>query len=153
MTDDPTDLTTLGGIQGVMQRPKELEQSHAGSDNIRADEIPCHRLAIAQGLSPQITPGDLLHIKGLELFDMFNDLTAENYGKGPLTFVPLRRDVRHIEFIPRSEGGGIVDLDVPFGDPRLEWGPRNPSDREENATDRHDLCGVRGAAPPVWQGA
>jgi hypothetical protein len=35
--------------------------------------------------------------------------------------VPIRRDVRRIEFTPRSEGGGIVDLDVPRDDVRMQW--------------------------------
>jgi hypothetical protein len=79
------------------------------------------RLGIAQGLSHQVTPGDGQYIEGLTLFDMFNDLTNEIYGKGPITFVPLRRDVKRMQFKPRAEGGGLLDPDVPPGDPRLGW--------------------------------
>jgi hypothetical protein len=95
----------------------------AGTEDISATDIRLPRLAIAQGLSPQITPGDAQFIEGLTLFDMFNDLTTEIYGKGPLTFVPVRRDVHAIEFIPRKEGGGIRDMSVPLNDPRLDWTP------------------------------
>jgi hypothetical protein len=116
-----TDLTLLGGITGAMERPKGRESGPAGTDDISADEIRLPRLAIAQGLSPQITPGDGAYIEGLVLFDMFNDLTGQVYGKGPLTFVPVRRDVRRIEFKPRSEGGGLVDPNVPKNDPRTKW--------------------------------
>jgi hypothetical protein len=123
MTDtNTTDLATIGEIAGTLDRPKSLDQNdRTGTEGIGADEIRLPRLAIAQGLSPQMTPGDAQYIEGLKLFDMFNDLTGEVYGKGPITFVPVRRDVKRIEFIPRSEGGGIVDLDVPVNDPRLRW--------------------------------
>lgn len=133
MTDenkDTTDLTTLGTIEGVAERPKSLEQSHAGTEDIDTSQIRLPRLAIAQGLSPQITPGDPQFIEGLTLFQMFNDLTGEVYGRGPITFVPLRQDVRRIEFRPRTEGGGILDMDVPPHDERLKWtvadGQRQP---------------------------
>lgn len=118
---ESTDLTKFGDIQGVAERPRTLERTHAGTEDIGADDIRLPRLAIAQGLSPQITPGDQQFIDGLTLFDMFNDLTGEIYGKGPITFVPVRRDIRRIEFRPRSEGGGVLDMNVPFNDPRLEW--------------------------------
>jgi hypothetical protein len=126
MTDkapaETTDLTTLGTIQGVAERPKTLDRDDlTGTEGIGAADVRLPRLAIAQGLSPQITPGDGQFIEGLQLFDMFNDLTNEVYGKGPITFVPIRRDVRRIEFIPRSEGGGMVDPDVPRDDPRMKW--------------------------------
>ena len=116
-----TDLATLGDITGTLTRPTSLDQSRAGTEGITAEELRLPRLAIAQGLSPQVTPGDGQFILGLTLFDMFNDLTSEVYGKGPLTFVPLQRTVRRIEFTPRSQGGGIVDMDVPANDPRLRW--------------------------------
>jgi hypothetical protein len=119
---EPTDLTTLGDITGTLERPKSLDaDDRAGTEGIGPDDVRLPRLAIAQGLSPQVTPGDGQFIEGLTLFDMFNDLTSEVYGKGPLTFVPVRRDVRRIEFTPRSEGGGLVDPNVPANDPRLRW--------------------------------
>lgn len=121
MTTETTDLATLGGITGTLDRPKSLQDSRAGTEDIGADDVRLPRLGIAQGLSPQITPGDSQFIQGLTLFDMFNDLTGEIYGKGPVTFVPIRRDVRRIEFTPRSQGGGMVDPNVPANDPRLRW--------------------------------
>lgn len=119
MTD--TDLTKLGDIAGTLDRPQTLGSDLAGTEGIGANDVRLPHLAIAQGLSHQVTPGDEQFIEGLTLFDMFNDLTNEIYGKGPITFVPVRRDVRHVEFVPRSEGGGMVDPDVPAGDPRLKW--------------------------------
>lgn len=117
-----TDLTTLGGITGVMTRPKNMDVNDlAGTEGITPEDVRLPRLGIAQGLSHQMTPGDTMYIEGLKLFEMFNDLTTEVYGKGPLTFVPVRRDVRRLEFRPRKEGGGLLDPDVPPRDPRLDW--------------------------------
>lgn len=122
MNDKVTDLTTLGSITGTMTRPTGLDPNdRSGTEDIGANDIRLPRLAIAQGLSHQITPGDSQYINGLTMFDMFNDLTEEIYGKGPITFVPIRRDIRRIEFTPRSEGGGMVDPDVPANDPRLKF--------------------------------
>lgn len=90
-----------------------------GTEDIGVDEIRLPRLAVAQGLSPQIASEN--PVDGLKLYDMFNDLTNEIFGRGPLYFVPCRRDVRYIEFTPREEGGGVVDLDVPANDPRTQW--------------------------------
>ena len=130
-----TDLSTIGEITGTLERPKSLDPNDlAGTEDIGANDVRLPRLAIAQGLSPQITPGDGMFIEGLTMFDMFNDLTGEIYGKGPLTFVPVRRDTRRIEFIPRSEGGGIVDMDVPPNDPRLKWTVEDGVKRPPRAT-------------------
>jgi hypothetical protein len=122
MATEPTDLTTLGNIAGTMTRPAALDANdRAGTEEIGAKDVRLPRLGIAQGLSYEVTPGDARFIEGLTLFDMFNDLTQEIYGKGPITFVPLQRVVRRMEFAPRSEGGGLVDPDVPVNDPRLRW--------------------------------
>jgi hypothetical protein len=121
-TKEPNDLMVLGSVEPVAERPKSLDPNDlSGTEDIGANDVRLPRLGIAQGLSPQMTPGEGQYIEGLKLFDMFNDLTGEIYGKGPITFVPLRRDVRRIEFTPRSEGGGIVDLEVPKNDTRMKW--------------------------------
>lgn len=105
------------------QRPTFIpEGDKTGTEGITSDDIRLPRLGIAQGLSPQLTPGDNAYIENLKMFQMFNDTTGEVYGNGPLYFVVIRRDVRCIEFRPRAEGGGVVDLNVPRHDPRVtQW--------------------------------
>jgi hypothetical protein len=93
----------------------------SGTEGINPDDIRLPRLGIAQGLSPQLTPGDSAYIEELKMFQMFNDFTKQVYGNGPLYFIPVRRDVRRIEFIPREEGGGVRDFYVPVIDARNEW--------------------------------
>jgi len=91
-----------------------------GTDDIAENEVRLPRLAIAQGLSSQITPDSSDYIKGLSLFELFNDLTGTIYHRGPLKFVPIKRVVRRIEFDPDNRGVPI-DMDVPFNDPRCQW--------------------------------
>lgn len=96
-----------------------------GTEDIGANDIRLPRLKIAQGLSPQMIPGDSQYIEGLKMFELFNDLSGERYGMGPLYFIPIRRDMHRIEFEPRVKGqtggGAPIDLDVPPNDPRNLW--------------------------------
>lgn len=105
----------------VTVRPDWIPEGDTTGTAISADEFRLPRVVIAQGLSPSLTPGDSAYIEGLKMFDLYNDVTGQVYGKGPLYFIPLRHDQRRIEFKPRSEGGGIVRMDVPPNDPTLEW--------------------------------
>jgi hypothetical protein len=120
------DLMAFDDVQGTLARPKSMEFDETGTEDIDPDRVRLPRLAIAQGLSPQMTPGDSQFIEGLTMFDMFNDITGEVYGKGPITFVPVKHTTRRIEFIPRNEGGGVADLEVPKGDVRLKWTKSSP---------------------------
>jgi hypothetical protein len=108
--------------QAISKRESFIAEGDVtGTEGITADELRLPRLSIAQGLSDQIIKGSSKYIKGLELTEMFNDLSGENYHNGPIEFVVAKRDVKRIEFIPRSEGGGVRDLDVPPNDPRCQW--------------------------------
>lgn len=121
MAEESTDLTTLGDITGTLERPKNLDMTdRTGADGFTMDEIQLPRLAIAQGLSPQILPGDPKYIQGLVIGQMFNDVTGEIYGAGPLMVVPITRHVTRIEFDP-NDRKVVLDREVPPGDPRLKW--------------------------------
>lgn len=102
-------------------RPTFIERSTEGTDEITSQDVRIPRLSIAQGLSNQMVPSDPAYIDNLKLFQMFNDLTGEIYGEGPLKFIPVRRDVRYIEFDPENRGSAPLDLDVPPNDPRTQW--------------------------------
>jgi hypothetical protein len=104
-------------------RPEWMEKTE-GSQDITSDDIRLPRLAIAQGLSPQMLPDNSQYIEGLRMFDMFNDVTGDIYGRGPLKFVPVYWHVKNIEFEKDDKGkntGIIVDDNVPSGDPRTKW--------------------------------
>ena len=104
------------------QRPDFLEGADDSTSHIGRDDIKMPRICIAQGLSPQIVEGDPKHIPGLTQGLLFNDLSRQIYGNGPIDFVVVHSmPPRHIEFRPRDEGGGVVDMDVPEGDPRTKF--------------------------------
>jgi hypothetical protein len=115
----------------IEQRPSWIPEGDATGTAMGIDEIRLPRLGIAQGLSPQLVPGKPEFIEGLSMFDMFNDVLGTNYKKKPLMFVPIRHDFRIIEFKPRSEGGGVIDMNVPPNDPRTQWtsDPNDPTKR------------------------
>jgi hypothetical protein len=116
-------LAMLGGHALAASRPAWLtEEKITGLDHIGADDMEMPRLAVAQLTSKQILKGHELYIQGLEFGQYFNSVTGEVYGEGALTFSVLRADPpRAIEFTPIDEGGGVVDMDVPLDDSRLDF--------------------------------
>jgi len=114
-------MLQFGEITGVESRPADLDPHDlSGTEDITQDEIRLPRLAIAQGLSKQLVPTEGVFIKGLTIGEMFNDVTGEIYGNGPLTVVPLKRTVTRIEFDPNDKKVPL-DTKVPAGDKRTEW--------------------------------
>lgn len=124
VTDAPaaTGMQTQG-TQAIAatNRPAFMQTGDStGIEGFGPDDIKLPRLAIAQAMSPQLAdPAQA--IDGLKLGMFFNDLSGEVYGPGPLHIVVVRRDVRRIQFKPRAEGGGVLDLNVPANDPRNDW--------------------------------
>ena len=79
-------------------------------------------IKLAQKTSPELAETNPKFIKGLEFGDLFNSITGEIYGRGPLYFSVIRtQKPRAMEFIPMEQGGGVKDRDVPLDDPRLLW--------------------------------
>jgi hypothetical protein len=92
--------------------------NRAGLDHLQQSDLKMPRLALAQKMSHEVDPDDPRYIDGLRVGDLFNDLTQMVYDQ-PLEFTVVRADAPHwIEFLPRTEGGGVKDMDVPEGDPR-----------------------------------
>lgn len=140
-----TDLAAFSEIEGVAERPKSLDPTdRSGKENITRDEVQLPRLVVAQGLHPQLVPGEPEYIKGLVIGTMFNDVTEEIYGNGPLTVVPVYRDVSRIEF-DKQDRKVVLDREVPAGDPRLKWskatGP-NGEDEPPAATEFVDFVSL-----------
>lgn len=90
-----------------------------GLEHIGRNDVLMPRLALAQGLSPQINPDNPVYVDGLKLGDAWNTLTQQIYGRGPWHVAIVRADeTRWVEFFPREAGGGVKDPDVKFGDSR-----------------------------------
>jgi len=101
-----------------------------GDENpVTAQDIRLPRLALAQGLSPEIQKNDPKKIEGLEAGDIFSNLLQTNYKNGPVEVVIVRREKpRAMEFWPKKgkpnyvEGKkGIKDRSVPLEDPRCKF--------------------------------
>jgi hypothetical protein len=106
------------GPAGAIARSADVR----GTEHLTQEDIQMPRLAIAQGLSPELQENNAKYIPELKLGQMFNNLTGDIYGKGPIEFVIVRADrPRYIEFIPREQGGGIADMDVAPDDERTRF--------------------------------
>lgn len=117
------ELASIFGAPVGLERPDFIpEGDKTGTEGITKEDLRLPRLGIAQGLSPQMIPGDTQYIEDLKLYQMFNDTSKEVYGSGPVFFIAVRRDVRCIEF--GEDGKSIIDFDVPRNDPRVtQWRP------------------------------
>jgi hypothetical protein len=101
----------------------DLVNGHGeGTDGLGHDDVRPPRLSLAQAMSPQLKKTDPKYIQGLSEGQLYNDLTTENYGEGPIEMVVIMfLGKRAMEFAPMDEGGGIVDFDVPLNDPRCAF--------------------------------
>jgi hypothetical protein len=111
----------------IVARPAYLDKfagDKRGTEHITKDDLKMPRLSLAQKMSPQIEESDAKFIEGLKFGELFNDLTSQNYGTGPVLFTVVRADKpRGVEFFPLDDGGGVKDFNVPANDPRLSFGP------------------------------
>jgi len=90
-----------------------------GKENIDASRLLLPRIAGAQKTSPEVDPTSERYIPGLELFQMFNTLTQEVYGNGPIYFTVIRTlPFKAIEF---DSDNKVVRPDVKKGDAALEF--------------------------------
>lgn len=113
----------LARVETSLERPDWLKAGDTrGSEHLQKADVRIPRICIAQGLSPQIKEEEASYIPDLKSGQLFNDLTEQIYGKGPLYFAIVRADKpRGMELRPRKEGGGIIDPNVPLDDPRMQW--------------------------------
>lgn len=116
MTDDKIAKVAPAG---ALERPSFIPKGDTrGTDHITKNDLQMPRLALGQGLTPQVSEGK----DGFTVGVLFNSLTEEIYGKGPIEFTVVRADPpRYVEFIPRDEGGGVRDPNVPPNDPRTKF--------------------------------
>ena len=80
---------------------------------------------IAQAGTPQRKIDDPKQIVGLQELDLFNDVSQEIYGRGPLKIVVIQcLGPRWMEFGAKGtpDEGKVVDFKVLANDPRTQWG-------------------------------
>jgi len=81
-----------------------------GNENVGQQDITIPRLKVAQALSPEIKKQKAEYIEGAEEGSVFNSATRELY-QTPLVVVPVAYVRRHLEWVPREKGGGLVNAD------------------------------------------
>lgn len=119
MTDK---LQTTAPSGPLAPAPDYIPKSRRGFEDTTSTDLMIPRLALAQALSPQVTEGDPNRIEGLKAGDLFNSVTNQPYGREVFVQVLRKMPLRAMEFRSIDDGGGVVDPDVPIGDPRLKWG-------------------------------
>lgn len=92
-----------------------------GKEGIGSGDVTLPFIAIVQKTSKQIDPTESKYIEGAKFLDLFNSITNENYGAGPIEFIPLVLKKHAIEFNPYESGGGIADRNVPWDDVRCQF--------------------------------
>jgi len=117
---------SLTQVSASLTAPSWIQKGDdRGTTHLTKADLQMPRLALAQPLSPQVQETDSKWIEGLKPGDMFNSLTGQSFGRGPIYFTVVRADrPRGIEFYPLSDGGGIKDFNVPANDPRMSFGDR-----------------------------
>jgi hypothetical protein len=126
-------LATKTHDEAIMAVAADLiEDAGRGTENIGTEDVRPPRILICQANSPYRKPGDAKQIKGLNELDIFNDLSGDNYGQGPLKFCVLHTmKPRYVEFNPMEDGGGVKDFNVPAGDPRTQFTTNELGEREK----------------------
>lgn len=109
--------------QMELDRPDFIARSREGLEDLSMDDLKLPWLVIAQKSSYQLEEDHALFIDGLKFLDLFNDVTNEIYEQPVRASVICRYPPRGIEFIPRDQGGGVKDMEVPLDDPRMKFGP------------------------------
>ncbi len=116
-------LATTQPLTGgaLAKMPDDLVQDAGrGTENIDAEDVRPPRLRITQSGSPQRKPENEKQIVGLQELDMFNDLSGQIYGRGPLNFVVISSmGAKGMQF--SADGTSVVDFDVPLDDDRMQF--------------------------------
>jgi hypothetical protein len=100
-----TDLAVTGGYEG---------DAGAGFEDTTAEDYALPMLGILQKMSPQVDKDQDAHIAGAEAGMVFNTVTQDMYdGSKGIQFIPVHREHKYVEWIPREAGGGLVAVHDP----------------------------------------
>lgn len=88
-----------------------------GKEGIDSGDLKLAYLSIAQKTSAAIDSTEDSYIDGLVFGDMYNTQLKENYGRGPVYFLPLLHRKR--AYLP--DANGRMGEQIPWSDRRCEW--------------------------------
>lgn len=100
------------------------KNDNRGKEEITKDDVTLPMIKLCQNNSPEKDEDDPKHLEDLEEGDLFNNVTQQIYGRGPLTFAIIRLNKRAMQFKIGPDGKRtkeIVDYDVPWDDERCEF--------------------------------
>tara|TARA_R100001132_G_C3255633_1_gene81315 strand:+ start:350 stop:1108 length:759 start_codon:yes stop_codon:yes gene_type:complete len=80
-----------------------------GFEEVTVTDVQIPFIRIIQALSPQLKKNDPAFIKGAGQGDIFNTVTQQFWdGEEGLLVLPVYFQLKFLEFVPRSQGGGFV---------------------------------------------
>lgn len=126
MSNDKTAVAKTAETSAALAMPDWMKDvnDQTGTEHLTREDVTFPRLGLAQQMSHELDPSHQKYIENLKVGDLFNTVTGEILGRGPRKYAVIRADKpRYIEFFPRSEGGGVKDMNVPADDPRTQFGP------------------------------
>ena len=111
--------------------------------NYETSELQIPFIRIIQTMSPQKKKNNVSFIKDAQDGDIFNTVTGELWkGEEGIKVVPCYQETKHLEFIPRDQGGGFVG-ELKANDPDIQKTERQgaketlPSGNELVKSDQH----------------
>lgn len=88
----------------------DLLSAGTGLEEASADDYAIPFLRVLQSMSPQLKKSDGKYIQGAEEGNLFNTVTETVYdGTQGVALIPCAYKKKFIEWIPRENGGGLVD--------------------------------------------
>jgi hypothetical protein len=130
-TEEIATQTTQMASQVLGPAPNYIPKSRRGFEDTLQSDVLIPRLALTQAMSPQVTDGDPARIEGLKVGDLFNSMTGQNYGRQVIVQVLRKMPLRAMQFRSIEDGGGVIDPNVPLGDPRLKWGTTGDKKKDQ----------------------
>jgi|TARA_R110002020_G_scaffold49493_7_gene140806 hypothetical protein len=89
----------------------------SGFEEVTSSDIQIPFLRLIQALSPQLKKSDPAFIEGASSGDIFNTVTKKTWdGEKGVVVIPVFFQLKLLEFIPRSQGGGFVSELSPTSD-------------------------------------
>lgn len=118
------ELMAQPAAAGPIAIPEHLRKyAGQGREHILPEDVVIPRLALAQGLSPQLDPDKAEYIPGLKMGDAFNTLTGRIYGREPVAVAVIRVEPPRAMQFDEGNRSQVLDWDVPLTDPRCQFGP------------------------------
>tara|TARA_R100000781_G_scaffold18611_4_gene14420 strand:+ start:1783 stop:2544 length:762 start_codon:yes stop_codon:yes gene_type:complete len=85
------------------------EDAGVGFEEVTSADLQIPFLRILQALSPQLKKSDAAFIEGAGQGDIFNTVTNKVWdGSEGVVVIPVYFEMKFLEFVPRTQGGGFV---------------------------------------------